>query len=122
LAAESAVKSTFSSDIAEVRGRSTVQITAGLLGCVVHGHLLHWGAQALVVVHFENMDLSLLASSLRHVGKRKLVGQGMDNAALRGRQSGGEGHAIALGRLFEEKELRIELQHLGIVQIDICSS
>jgi hypothetical protein len=103
LAAEGAVEATFSSHIAEVRGRSAVQVAARLLGCVVHGHLLHRRAQALVVVDFENMNLSLLASSLGHVGKRKLMREGVDDAALRRSQSGGEGHAVALGRLFEEK-------------------
>jgi hypothetical protein len=53
------------------------------------------------------------------MGKRKLMGQSMDNAALRRCQSGGERHAVALRGLLEKEQLRIELQDLRVVQVNI---
>lgn len=73
----------------------------------------------MVVVHFENVNLALFASSLRHVGECKLVGQGVDYASLRRRKGRGEGHTIPLGRLLKQQQLRVELQDLGIVEVDI---
>jgi hypothetical protein len=52
-------------------------------------------------MHLENMNLSLLAGTLRHVREAQLMGQGVNGAALKGRQGGGEGHAVALRGLLE---------------------
>lgn len=86
---------------------------------VVRRHLRHGRAQSLVIVHLEDMDLALFASSLRYVGERKLMGQGVDDAALRWRQCGGEGHAVTFRRLLEQQQLRVKLENLRVVEIDI---
>jgi hypothetical protein len=70
-------------------------------------------------VYLEDVHLPLLASPLRYVGERKLVGQGVDDAALGRCQRGGKRHAVAFGRLLEEQELRVELEHLGVIKINI---
>jgi len=82
-------------------------------------HLWHGRAQALAVVYLEDVHLPLLASPLRYVGERKLVGQGMNDTSLGRCQRGGKCHAVAFGRLLEQKELGVKLEDLGIVQINI---
>lgn len=56
-------------------------------------------------MHLENVDLAGVAGALGHVGQVKLVGQGVDDAALWGCQGGREGHAVAVRGFLEEEEL-----------------
>ena len=70
-------------------------------------------------MYLEDVYLTLLTSALGYVGESKLMGQGVDDAALRGSQGGGEGHAVAFRGLLEQEQLRVELEDLGIIQIDV---
>ena len=104
--AKSIVESFGCTDIAEVGGCGAVEAaTSRLLGRVAGGHLRHRRAEALVVVHLEDVYLASVARPLGYVGQIELVGQSMDDAALRRGQVGRESHAVAVGCLLEEKEL-----------------
>src|SRR5690242_16710863 len=106
LPAKCVVKPFRCTDIAEVGGCSTVETAAPwLLGGMAGGHLRHRGAEALVDVDFEDVHLASVARALGYVCQIELVGQGVDDASLRGRQGRREGHAVTVGGLLEEEEL-----------------
>jgi hypothetical protein len=63
------------------------------------------------------MDLALISISTRNVRELHVVGKSMHNSALPWRKSGWKNECFTGVVILEEKELRVELQSLGIVKI-----
>lgn len=98
----------FSPSFAEVSGSRAVEIATRLFH-MVRRHLGHRRAQSLtIVMDLEDVNLPLFASALGDMCKPKLMCKGVNGAALKGRQVGGEGHAVSLDGLLENEQLRIK--------------
>ena len=76
--------------------------------------------RALTRSRMEDMDLTLVTVAARDVGKLHVMGQGVYDAAERRRQASREDQLVAVLVSLEEHELRIELQRLGIVEINFA--
>ena len=65
------------------------------------------------------MDLALLPGSARDVGEGHVVRKRVDDATLLWRQCRGEDERLAREIIPEEQELRVKLERLRVVEVDV---